>query len=162
MEKIDEILDKEIGILCSCTISNGELARCAVIDSEIWEGFMDGTVLRDTRWDKALFERDFMDNAVFKNMSMKNAWFHLTNLKNSTVSNLSMEGSKFTDMTMSKCLIERCDLKNTKIVSSDLKGVEISDCGYDDMTIEGVPVRKLIEAYNQLNPDNPLITNENK
>ena len=156
MNIIEEIEDKEIGLIRKCTVNKGELVNCAIIDSEIWDGFFDGTTLRDTRWGDAVFNNVFLDGAEFSHMSMKGARFTLTNMKNISVSQLSMANSTFEDVTLSGCTLEGVDFKNAKIKSSDLKGIEITDCGYEGMTVEGVPVEKLIEAYNTLNPDNKI------
>ena len=159
MNKTEEIIDQEIGLISQCTIDKGEIANCAIIDSEIWDGFMDGTTIRDTRWGNAVFNNVFLDEAKLSHMSMRGARFKLVNMKNVSISELSMENSIFEDVTLANSTLDRIDFKNAKIKSSDLKGIEISDCGYQDMTIEGVPVEKLIEAYNTLHPDEKVNLN---
>ena len=162
MNKTEEIIDQEIGLISQCTVHRGELANCAIIDSEIREGFMDGTTVCDTRWGKATFNNVFLDGACFAHMSMRGARFKLVNMKEVSIDELSMEGSIFEDVTLANCTMDRVNFKNAKIKSSDLKGIEITDCGYQDMTIEGVPVEKLIEAYNTLHPDEKVILNYKK
>ena len=153
MNKTEEIIDHEIGLISQCTVNKGELSNCAIIDSEIREGFMDGTTICDTRWGNAEFNNVFLEGAHFLHMSMRGARFKLVNMKDVSINELSMEGSIFEDVTLANCTLDRVNFKNAKIKSSDLKGIEMTDCGYDGMTIEGVPVEKLIEAYNTLNPD---------
>ena len=159
MNKTEEIIDQEIGLISQCTINKGELANCAIIDSEIWDGFMDGTTMRDTRWGNAAFNNVFLDGAHFSHMSMKGARFKLVNMKEVSIDELSMEGSVFEDVTLSNCTMDRVNLHGTVIKESDLKGVEIACCGYQGMTIEGVEVEELIKAYNTLHPDEKLILN---
>ena len=159
MNKTEEIIDQEIELISQCTVNKGELSNCAIIDSEIREGFMDGTTIHDTRWGKAVFNNVFLEGACFSHMSMRGSRFKLVNMKEVSIDELSMEGSIFEDVTLADCTMDRVNLRNTKIKSSDLKGVEITDCGYQGMTIEGVEVEKLIEAYNTLHPDEKLILN---
>ena len=156
MEEKEEIIDKEIELISQCTINKGEVAHCAIIDSEIWDGFMDGTVIRDTRWGNAVFNNVFLDEASLSHMSMRGARFKLVNMKDVSINELSMEGSIFEDATLANCTMERINFKNAKIKSSDLKGIEITDCGCRGMTINGVPMEQLAEAYNILHPDKKI------
>ena len=157
VKETEEIIEKEISLIRKCTVNKGELVNFAVIDSEIWDGFFDGTTIRDTRWGDAVFNNVYLDGADLSHMSMKGAHFNLVNMRDVTIEDLSMAGSTFKDATLSGSTLERVDFRNAKIISSDLKGIEITDCGYDGMTIEGVAVEKLIEAYNTLNPEQKII-----
>lgn len=159
MNKTDEIIDQEIKLISQCTINKGELANCAIIDSEIWDGFMDGTTIRDTRWGKAEFNNVFLDEAQLSHMSMRGARFKLVNLKDVSFNELSMEGSIFEDVTLAECTLDRVNFKDAVIKNSDLKGIDIVCCGYHGMTIEGVEVEELIKAYNTLHPDEKVILN---
>ena len=154
-----EITDKEIGMISQCTIKKGELSNCAIIDSEIREGFMDGTVISDTRWGDAEFNNVFLEGARLHRMSMRGAHFNLVNLRDISVSDLSMEGSVFADVTLANCTLDRVNFKDAVIKNSDLKGIEMVCCGYQGMTIEGVEVEELIKAYNTLHPDERVILN---
>ncbi|MCH5199536.1 MAG: pentapeptide repeat-containing protein [Oscillospiraceae bacterium] len=159
MNKSEEIIDQEIGLISQCTINKGELANCAIINSEIWDGFMDGTTIRDTRWGDAVFNNVFLDSADLSHMSMRGARFKLVNMKDVSFSELSMEGSSFEGVTMAGCTLDRVDFKEAVIKNSDLKGIDIVCCGYQGMTIEGVEVEELIKAYNTLHPDEKVILN---
>lgn len=159
MNKTEEIIDQEIGLISQCTVNKGELSNCAIIDSEIREGFMDGTTICDTRWGKATFNNVFLEGAHFLHMSMRGARFKLVNMKEVSIDELSMEGSVFEDVTLTNCTMDRVNLQGAVIKESDLKGVEIACCGYQGMTIEGVEVEELIKAYNTLHPDEKLILN---
>ena len=159
MNKTEEIIDTEISLISQCTVNKGELSNCAIIDSEIREGFMDGTTICDTRWGKATFNNVFLDEAHFLHMSMRGARFKLVNMKEVSIDELSMEGSVFEDVTLTNCTMDRVNLQGTVIKESDLKGVEIACCGYQGMTIEGVEVEELIKAYNTLHPDEKVILN---
>lgn len=156
MNNNEEIIDREIGLISQCTIKDGELVHCAIIDSEIRDGFMDGTTITDTRWGGATFNNVFLDGANLAHMSMRGARFKLVNMKDVSINELSMEGSVFEDVTLADCTMDRINFKNAKIKSSDLKGIEITDCGCRGMTINGVPVEKLAEAYNILHPDSKI------
>ena len=159
MNKTEEIIDQEIGLISQCTINKGELANCAIIESEIWDGFMDGTTIRDTRWGDATFNNVFLDGANLSHMSMRGARFKLVNLKDVSFNELSMEGTIFEDVTLAKCSMDRVNFQEAVIKNSDLKGIEIACCGYQGMTIEGVEVEELIKAYNTLHPDERVILN---
>ena len=159
MNKTEEIIDQEIGLISQCTVNKGELVNCAIIDSEIREGFMDGTTICKTRWGNATFNDVFLENARLSHMSMRGARFKLVNMKDVSIDELSMDGSIFEDVTLSNCTMDRVNLQKAVIKNSDLKGMEIVCCGYQGMTIEGVEVEELIKAYNTLHPDEKLILN---
>lgn len=44
---------------------------------------------------------------------------------------------------------ERCDLQGTTITNSSLKNMRIADCDIAGMTIDDIPVEKLLEVYYQ-------------
>ncbi|WP_282941058.1 pentapeptide repeat-containing protein [Paenibacillus sp. RC67] len=46
---------------------------------------------------------------------------------------------------------ENCDLHGSSITDCNLFGVNITCCSMEGMTIDGIPVLKLIEAYHKLN-----------
>ena len=68
-------------------------------------------------------------------------------LAGSSFSNVRMAGTIVDDVDLSGIRISDATLANATVTNSTLSGVAISDCRLDGMTIDGIPVTALLDAY---------------
>ena len=59
-------------------------------------------------------------------------------------------GARFQDARLMACTIQGSDLSSARIFDTDLTGAVISGCRTDEMTIDGIRVADLLDAYAQL------------
>lgn len=69
------------------------------------------------------------------------------NLSGSQFEDVDMADATFRDATMQNASFSDIDLRNMKIHDANLENAEIRDCNLEGMTIEGIPVSSLLEAY---------------
>ena len=106
---------------------------------------------RQTAWVARLAQAEFDD------VNMTKAQFHNINMSDIAVSCVQMGGAKFKHIGLppgSKgkqrpLSFEEADLNGTTISKCDLSNVKIVNCNVEGMTIDGVPVTKLMAAYKQ-------------
>ncbi|MBK6877477.1 MAG: pentapeptide repeat-containing protein [Ignavibacteria bacterium] len=72
--------------------------------------------------------------------SIPSSKFDDVNLEGTTFNNINLKNSIFTDI----------NFENTKISNVNMANVELSDCNLSGMTIEGILVLDMFEAYNKL------------
>lgn len=76
-------------------------------------------------------------------------------LTNCNLSGLRIRGSKLQDSWLLQpepyepVQIEDVDFHNSAIIKSNLSGLRIEECLIDGLTINGIPVERMIAAYNQ-------------
>ncbi|NRA64253.1 MAG: pentapeptide repeat-containing protein [Pseudobacteriovorax sp.] len=70
-----------------------------------------------------------------------------SNLTSSKFSDCFLKEVQFKDSNFLSSSFEECAFKNTQFKKVDLSGVSISDCNLQGMTIEGIAITELIEAY---------------
>jgi len=93
--------------------------------------------------------------SVFDDVNMSKVRFHDINMSDISVSAVQMGGATFKHIGLppgSKgrqrpLAFEEADLNRTKITRCDLANVRIRDCNLKGMTIDGLVVTDLIEAY---------------
>ena len=73
--------------------------------------------------------------------------FKKVNLSGSHYDDVNMSGSSFDDVNMSGWRINDVNLAGLRLAKANLAGASITGCRYDGMTIDGIPVTDLLDAY---------------
>lgn len=122
---------------------------------------MAGTVYHQVSLAKGTFSNSNLAQTDFTNCNLSHAKFRNINLKQSLFADLNLSRSKFRLVTLNgvrfmdtdlingnePISFERCDLSRTTMTGSNLSNVQIQDCELTGMTIDGIPVEKLLAAY---------------
>ena len=69
------------------------------------------------------------------------------NLTDSSFEDADLTRVQFHDSTLHEATFRDVDLRGATITDANLEEVKIVDCNLEGMTIEGIPVSALLEAY---------------
>ena len=92
-----------------------------------------------------------LSHAKFQNINFRHSFFADLNLSDSKMRFVTLGGVRFLDTTLGDqqepLSFERCELQGTQISNSNLRNVQITNSDLTGMTIDHIPVEKLLEAY---------------
>lgn len=71
-------------------------------------------------------------------------------IPSSKFDNVNMEGTSFNNINLKNSTFTDINFQNTKFRNVNMENVELSDCNLSGMTIEGILVLEMIEAYKKL------------
>ncbi|SCN34365.1 Uncharacterized protein BCRIVMBC938_02491 [Bacillus wiedmannii] len=95
-----------------------------------------------------------VSQSKFRNINFKSSLYADLNLSGSKFSFVTLGGVHFKDTSLGEgkhpISFNRCDLEGSTICNSNLKNMEIENCDITGMTIDGVPIEKLLELYNKV------------
>lgn len=119
-----------------------------------------GSRFEDVNLAGASFQDVNLANADFNDINLSHARLHNVNLSDLTVSAVQIGGSKFCcvgpppDEHSKQARQRPVSFDNSMLCDStfhncDLSGVRITNCNIEGMTIDGMSVTEMIEAYRQ-------------
>jgi uncharacterized protein YjbI with pentapeptide repeats len=74
------------------------------------------------------------------------------NMSGSTFENINLSGASIDDANMSGWRVSKVNLAGLKLANANLAGAAIADCRLDGMTIDGILVTDLLDAYRAARP----------
>ncbi len=123
------------------------------------------SVFRGVDLSRTTFEDVNLQGVVFKNVNMENADFGDINLRNARFGAIDIAGTHFgctsagigdreriplqfgPNYHISNSLFTECDLDGITIEKSNLRNAKIETCELEGMTINGIPVIEMLQAY---------------
>lgn len=97
------------------------------------------------------FNNSNLRSSKFQNINLTHSLFADLNLSQSQLRLVTLNGVRFEDTHLEEgeetISFERCNLQGTEIKNSNLRNVQITNCDLNGMTINQIPVEKLLEAF---------------
>jgi len=94
-----------------------------------------------------------LSHSTFQNLNLTHSFYADLNLSQSRMRFVTLAGVSFLDTNLGEknapLSFERCNLQGTKIHDCNLRNLAITDSDLTGMTINHIPVEKLLEAYHR-------------
>ena len=103
-----------------------------------------------SNFDQTRIEECSMQNAQFRNMGMKNASFQAMDMHGAIFSNADLRDSKIMHLDMSNTGFSHLNLSGAAFDHCVFGGAKFDVCDWADAEIDGIPVKDLLAAYQQL------------
>ncbi|MEQ2525135.1 GNAT family N-acetyltransferase [Bacillaceae bacterium CLA-AA-H227] len=134
-------------------ISNVQFENCNMEKTECYQVNLAGSSFSNSNLMDTHFNNCNLSHSKFQNINFKHSLYADLNLSHSKVRLVTLGGVRFIDTDLGDdkepISFERCDLQGTKISNSNLRNLQINTCDLTGMTIENIPVEKLLEVYYQ-------------
>lgn len=154
LKEIETPLEKD-NIVDNKNISGFQYVNCDMVKTEWYGVNLEGSSFSNSNLMSSHISNCNFSNSKFQNLNLRNSLYADLNLSNSEMIFVTLGGVSFIDTNLGDenmpISFERCDLGGSKFSNSNLKNVEIQNSDLTGMTIDNVPVEKLIDAYYQLN-----------
>lgn len=119
------------------------------------------SVFRAVNMAGTVFDDVNLADATFSNINMAGAKLHNINLSNVSISAANLRGAHFKHLgppdedgqRQKGVFFEEATLCDSLFDRTDLSNVKITDCEMEGMTIDGLPVARLISNYKKQFPD---------
>lgn len=153
IKRIERPLDSE-RLIENKDISNAQYENCHMEKTECYQ-----VDLRESSFSNSSLMNIHISNcnlsrSKFQNINFTHSSFADLNLSKSKMRFVTLGGVRFLDTNLGEnsepLYFEGCDLQRTKIHNSNLRNLAITDCDLAGMTIDGVPVERLLEVYDQV------------
>jgi GNAT superfamily N-acetyltransferase len=134
-------------------ISNTLYDNCNMEKTECYQVDLEGSCYSNSNLMNTQYSNCNVSHAKFQNINFKHSFFADLNLSYSKMRFVTLGGVRFIDTTIGEqqepISFERCDLQGTQISDSNLRNLQITNSDITGMTIDNIPVEKLLEAYYQ-------------
>ncbi|MGE8081367.1 GNAT family N-acetyltransferase [Peribacillus loiseleuriae] len=134
-------------------ISNAQYENCNMEKTECYQVNLEGSSFSNCNIMNTHFNNCNLSHSKFQNINFKHSLYADLNLSHSKVRLVTLGGVRFIDTNLGDdkepISFERCDLQGTKISNSNLRNLQIKDSDLTGMTIDNIPVEKLLEVYYQ-------------
>ena len=132
-------------------ISNHQYKKCNMENTECYQVNLTNSSFSNSTLMSSHFSNCNLSQSKFQNINFRHSLFADLNLSHSKMRLVTLGGVKFLDTNLGDAKeplsFERCDLQGTKINNSNLVNVQIMDSDLKGMTINHIPVEKLLELY---------------
>ncbi len=134
-------------------ISKAQYENCQMEASEFYQVNLERSSYSNSNLMNMHITNCNLSHSTFRNINFKHSYYADLNLSYSKMRFVTLGGVCFIDTGLGEdrdpLSFERCDLEGTKIHHSNLRNLEITDCDVTGMTINNIPVEKLLEAYHR-------------
>jgi len=134
-------------------ISNTQYENCNMEKTECYQVNLEGSSFSNSNLMNTHFSNCNLSRSKFQNINFKHSFYADLNLSYSKMRLVTLGGVRFIDTNLGDdkepLSFERCDLQGTKISNSNLRNLQITDSDITGMTIDNIPVEKLLEVYYQ-------------
>lgn len=137
--------------LISMNYTGKNFRECTMVDCDFYHMQLSDSFFSHMNMSRNVYQNINLENTKFSNTNMTNCIVGDSNMADFELCHSSIAGANFHDLnqdsTRTDVLIERCNLEKSSIRDCHLKDVSIENCETSGMTIDGIDVRKMIEAY---------------
>jgi GNAT superfamily N-acetyltransferase len=134
-------------------ISNTQYENCQMVKTECYQVNLEGSSFSNSNLMNTHFSNCNLGHSKFQNINFKHSFYADLNLSYSKMKFVTLGGVRFIDTNLGDdkepLTFERCDLQGTRISNSNLRNLQITDSDITGMTIDDIPVEKLLEVYYQ-------------
>ncbi|OCA90349.1 acetyltransferase [Bacillus sp. FJAT-27225] len=134
-------------------ISNTQYENCNMEKTECYAVDLEGSTFSNSNLMNTQLSNCNLSHSKFQNINFKHSFFADLNLSYSKMRLVTLGGVRFIDTNLGDdsepLSFERCDLQGTKISKSNLRNLQITESDITGMTIDNIPVEKLLELYYQ-------------
>lgn len=134
-------------------LGNAQYENCNMSQTEFYQVNAEGSSFSNSNLIKTHISNCNLSHSKFQNINFRHSFFADLNLSYSKMRLVTLAGVRFMDTNLGDdkepISFERCDLQGTTIKNSSLRNMQIADCDITGMTIDGIPVEKLLEVYYQ-------------
>ncbi|MEC0094304.1 GNAT family N-acetyltransferase [Paenibacillus macquariensis] len=134
-------------------ISNTQYENCNMEKTECYQVNLEGSSFSNSNLMNTHISNCNLSHSKFQNINFKHSFYADLNLSYSKIRLVTLGGVHFIDTNLGDdkepLSFERCDLQGTKISNSNLRNLQITDSDITGMTIDNIPVEKLLEVYYQ-------------
>lgn len=134
-------------------ISNVQYENCNMGKMECYQVNLERSSFSNSNIMNTHFNNCNLSHSKFQNINFRHSLYADLNLSHSKMRLVTLGGVRFIDTNLGDdkepISFERCDLQGTKISNSNLRNLKIQDSDLTGMTIDNIPVEKLLEVYFQ-------------
>lgn len=134
-------------------LSNTQYENCKMNQTEFYQINAEGSSFSNSNLMNTHVSNCNLSHSKFQNINFRHSFFADLNLSYSKMRLVTLAGVRFMDTNLGDekrpISFERCDLQGTAIKNSSLRNMRITDCDIAGMTIDDIPVEKLLEVYYQ-------------
>ncbi|WP_052131429.1 GNAT family N-acetyltransferase [Planococcus sp. CAU13] len=134
-------------------LSNKQYEECHMEELECYQVSLAGSSFGNSNLMNTNFNNCNLSGSKFQNLNLSRSLYADLNFSQSRFRFVTLNGVRFTDTHLEEVgepiSFERCNLQGTEIRNSDLRNVKITDSDVTGMTIDHIPVEKLLEVYYQ-------------
>ncbi|WP_371392312.1 GNAT family N-acetyltransferase [Bacillus pseudomycoides] len=134
-------------------ISNTQYENCNMEQTECYQVNLEGSSFSNSNIMNTHFSNCNLSHSKFQNINFKHSLYADLNLSHSKMRLVTLGGVRFINTNLGDdkepLSFERCDLQGTKISNSNLRNLQIMNSDITGMTIDNIPVEKLLEVYYQ-------------
>jgi hypothetical protein len=134
-------------------LGNAQYENCNMSQTEFYQVNAEGSSFSNSNLMKTHISNCNLSHSKFQNINFRHSFFADLNLSYSKMRLVTLAGVRFMDINLGDdkepISFERCDLQGTTIKNSSLRNMQVADCDITGMTIDGIPVEKLLEVYYQ-------------
>jgi GNAT superfamily N-acetyltransferase len=134
-------------------MTNTQYENCNMEKTECYQVNLEESSFSNSNLRNAHFSNCNLSHSKFQNINFKHSFYADLNLSYSKMRLVTLGGVRFMDTNLGDdkepLSFERCDLQGTKISNSNLRNLQITDSDITGMTIDDIPVEKLLEVYYQ-------------
>ncbi|MBD3843044.1 MAG: GNAT family N-acetyltransferase [Campylobacterales bacterium] len=134
-------------------ISNTQYENSNMEKTECYQVNLEGSSFSNSNLMNTHFSNCSLSHSKFQNINFKHSFYADLNLSYSKMRLVTLGGVRFIDTNLGDdkepLSFERCDLQGTKISNSNLRNLQIKDSDISGMTMDNIPVEKLLEVYYQ-------------
>lgn len=132
-------------------ISNTQYENCNMENTECYQVNLKGSSFSNSNLMNTHLSNCNLSHSKFQNINFKHSFYADLNFSYSKMRLVTLGGVRFIDTNLGDdkepLSFERCDLQGTKISNSNLRNLQIIDSDITGMTINNIPVEKLLEVY---------------
>ena len=134
-------------------ISNDQYEHRQMAQSEFYQVNLEGSSFSNSNLMNTHISNCNLSHSTFQNLNFTNSLYADLNLSQSKMRFVTLAGVSFLDTKLGEenepLSFERCNLQGTKIHDCNLQNLAITDSDLTGMTINAIPVEKLLEAYHR-------------
>ncbi|WP_245153973.1 GNAT family N-acetyltransferase [Jeotgalibacillus proteolyticus] len=132
-------------------LTNTQYENCDMEKTECYQVSLKGSSISNSNLMNTHFSNCNLSYSKFHNINFNYSSYADLNLSHSKMRLVTLGGVRFIDANLGEeqepVSFERCDLPGTKISNSNLSNLQITDSDISGMTINNIPVDKLLEVY---------------
>lgn len=149
--KRKELTEEKENKVSNQDISNRQYEDCNMEKVECYQVSLAGSSFGNSNLMNTNFNNCNLSGSKYQNINFSNSLYADSNLSQSQFRLVTLNGVRFRDTNLEDgaepISFERCNLQGTEIINSNLRNVQITNSDLNGMTIDHIPVEKLLEAY---------------
>ncbi|WP_245676761.1 GNAT family N-acetyltransferase [Bacillus solimangrovi] len=152
IKKIEKSLPVE-NLVENKDISKSQYDNCNMEKADYYRINLEKSSFSNSSLMNTRFSNCNLSQTKFQNINFRHSFYADLNLSYSKMRLVTLGGVQFIDTNLGDnkepLSFERCDLQGTMIRNSNLRNLQIKDSDITGMTIDNIPVEKLLETYYQ-------------